>query len=212
MTDYTLYCFLESGNAYKTALMLQLCNADWDTKWVNFFKGEHRSPEYLKLNPMGEVPVLVDHTQDDLAISQSGVVLQHLGENFNQFIGQTPEEKRDINSWLFWDNHKFTGYISVVRFLQNFLDKGGEPETEFLRARMMISIKILNKHLESRDWVAAGRPTIADFSLCGYLFWPEHFSIDWADYPAIEAWLGRIKALDNWKSPEDLLPSGPPKA
>ena len=44
MADYTLHCFLESGNAYKTALMLQLAGADWEPEWVNFFKGEHRSP------------------------------------------------------------------------------------------------------------------------------------------------------------------------
>ena len=58
MADYTLHCFAQSGNAYKAALMLSLCGADWQPRLVDYFNGETRTPAYRAINPMGEVPVL----------------------------------------------------------------------------------------------------------------------------------------------------------
>jgi glutathione S-transferase len=60
LADYLLYCFGESGNAYKAALMLELCRLDWELRPVDYFQGETRTPEYRsKVNELGEVPVLV---------------------------------------------------------------------------------------------------------------------------------------------------------
>ena len=209
MADYTLHCFLESGNSYKPALMLQLSGSDWKPRWVDFFKGEQRSPEYLAINEMGEVPVLIDHTENDLTISQSGVMLHHLAKKTGKFGPRTAEEEREVLRWILFDNHKLTGYVSVYRFLNKFMGKGSSPEGEFMKGRMLNAVKTLNRHLTGRDWVAADRPTIADISLCGYLFWPDHFGLEWQDYPGIEAWLDRIRSLENWASPEALLPTGP---
>ena len=209
MADFTLYSLIESGNAYKPALLLQLSGCDWKARWVDLFNGENKTPEYLAINEMGEVPVLIDHTEDDLAISQSGVMLYHIAGKTGKFGPKTPAEEREILRWILWDNHKLTGYVSAFRVLNKFMNKGDSQEAEFIRGRMNAALKILNRHLETNDWVAFDRPTIADISLCGYLFWPDHFRTDWADYPAIPEWLDRIKSLDNWAAPEDLLPSGP---
>lgn len=209
MAEYTLHCFVESGNAYKAALMLQLSGADWRPLWVDFFHGGARSPEFLALNEMGEVPVLVDHGKDDLAISQSGVILYHLAGKTGMFKPETEEEEREVLRWILWDNHKLTSYIATYRFLNRFAGKGDTPEAEFLKGRMIAALKLFNRHLKGRDWVASNRPTIADLSCAGYLFWPDHYGLDWADFPGIAAWTERLKTLDNWASPEALLPSGP---
>ena len=208
MADYTLHCFLESGNAYKPALMLQLCGADWEAKWVNFFKGEHKSSEYLLQNSMGEVPMLIDHTEDDAAISQSGVMLWHLAKKLGQFGPQNDAEEREILRWIMFDNHKLTGNVATFRFLNKFTGKGDTPEGTFTQGLMIAALKTLDHHLESNDWVAADRCTIADISLCGYLFWPDHFAVTWDDYPNIKAWLNRITELPNYATPEQILPTG----
>lgn len=208
MADYTLHCFLESGNAYKAALMLQLSGADWEPLWVDFFKGVSRTPEFRSLNEMGEIPVLIDHTEGDAVISQSGVILTHLAAKLDAFGANNPAEEREILRWILWDNHKFTGFIAAYRFRHHFMQKDGEVEA-FLKARAFSAIELLDDHLEGRDWIATDRATIADLSVCGYLFWPDHFEANWSDYPNIDAWLGRIKSLKNWASPEDLLPSAP---
>ena len=206
MPDYTLHCFLESGNAYKAALMLRLCGADWEPLWVDFFKGGSRTPEFRELNEMAEVPVLIDHTQNDIAISQSGVILIHLAGKFGAFEPRGPAENREVLRWLFWDNHKLTSYIATYRFQTRFLKKQDDV-SEFFKARAFSAIKTLDRHLEGRSWIAADRATIADLSACGYLFWPDHIGVEWSEYPNIDAWLGRIKSLKNWAAPEDLLPS-----
>ena len=210
MADYTLHCFLESGNSYKPALMLELSGCDWHAEWVDFIKGgAHRSPEFLAMNSMGEVPVLVDHTEGDLVISQSGVMLYHLAKKTGQFAPETPDEEREVMRWILFDNHKLTGMLAPYRFMHKFMGKGETEAAQFCKGRMTSAFKTLNHHLNGRDWVAADRPTIADISMCGYLFWPQHFDTDWADFPHIDAWLKRIAGLSGYKSPEDILPTGP---
>lgn len=207
MADYTLKCFVESGNAYKAALMLQLSGADWQPEWVDFFNGATRKDDYRETNVMGEVPVLVDHTQGDYTLSQSGAILLHLGDRFTQFVPDDRKDQLEMMRWMFFDNHKLTSYVATYRFMSKFMKKEGEPETEFLKARAMGALKVLETHLSKHDWAAAGKATLADISMCGYLFWPDHIGVTWDDYPAIKAWLSRIQNLNNWVSPEDLLPS-----
>ncbi|GIL02424.1 MAG: glutathione S-transferase [Alphaproteobacteria bacterium] len=209
MADYSLYCFVQSGNAYKAALMLRLTGRDWQPVWVDFFNGGTRTPQYRAINEMGEVPVLVDHGEGDLTLSQSGVILHHLADRTGRFGPQTGAEQREVLRWMLWDNHKLTSYIATYRFLRKFAGKEGAPETEFMKGRALAALKLFEGHMAGRDWVAADRPTIADISCCGYLFWPADFGADWHDYPGIAAWLDRIRTLDDWAPPEALLPSGP---
>ncbi len=209
MTDYTLKCFVESGNAYKAALMLQLCEADWEAEWVDFFNGITRQDEYRATNVMGEVPVLIDHTDDDFTLSQSGAILLHISDRFQKFTPTDRKGQLEMMRWMFFDNHKLTSYVATYRFMSKFMKKEGEPETRFLKARAMGALKVLETHLKTQDWAADKEATLADISMCGYLFWPDHIGVSWDDYPAIKAWLGRIQNLPNWASPEDLLPSAP---
>lgn len=214
MADYTLHCFVQSGNAYKAALMLELCRLDWRPVWVDFFNGATRTPEFRAINELGEVPVLTDHTEkdengNDLVLSQSGVMLTHLSRKTGKYGAQGEAERREILRWILWDNHKLTANIATFRFLRNFAGKDGAPETEFMKGRALSALKLLEGHLKGRDFAVANRPTIADISMCGYLFWPADIGLDWKDYPAIAAWLDRIRSLDNWAAPEALLPAGP---
>lgn len=79
-----LYCFGESGNAYKAALTMTLAGYAWEPVFVDFFRGEARSPEFLALNEMGEAPVLVD---GDCTITQSGVIQLMVAEKTGMFMG-----------------------------------------------------------------------------------------------------------------------------
>jgi glutathione S-transferase len=207
MADYTLYCFAQSGNAYKAALMLELCGADWAPRFVDFFNGETRTPEYRQtVNEMGEVPVL-EH--GGRRLSQSGVILDYLAGRLGRFGGAGEDERREILRWLLWDNHKLTSYIATLRFLVAFMDTGETPVTEFLRGRVAGALGILDGHLAGRAFTLGDRPTIADLSMCGYLFWPDEFGVDWADHPNIAAWLDRIAALPGWVHPYELMPGHP---
>ena len=203
-----LYCFGESGNAYKAALPLELSGLKWEPVFVDFFGGETRSPEYRAVNEMGEVPVLVD---GDLVLTQSGVMQDYVAETTGRFGGGSVDEAREVRRWVLWDNHKLSSVADSARFLSNFLpaDKRPEPVIDWLKGRLKGTYTVLDAHLSGRDWIVGAGPTNADFSCCGYLFYPEPFGFDRADWPAIDRWLDRIAALPGWKHPYDLMPGSP---
>lgn len=203
-----LHCFGESGHSYKVALSMQLAGLDWEPVFIDFFNGANRTPEFLSLNPMGEAPVFVD---GDLTISQSAVILDHISEKTGKFGGSTPEERREIMRWLHWDNHKLSGVSGMTRFLMNFLPEDKRPKEviAFNLGRLKIAYKILNAHLEGRDWVVGDSLTNADLTCCAYMFYPEPYGFDRKAWPNIDAWLDRIASMPNWKHPYDLMPGSP---
>ena len=203
-----LYCFGESGNAYKVALALTLADQDWEPVFVDFFNGETRTPAFRALNEMGEVPVLVE---GDTVLSQSGVILDYISSKSGKLGGKSAAERREVLRWMFWDNHRFSTQIGAARFLGNFLPEDKRPAgvIPFLQGRLKTAYTVLNSHLEGRNWIAGPALSIADLSCCGYLYYPEPYGFDRKDWPNIDAWLDRIAALPGWKHPYDMMPGKP---
>ena len=203
-----LHCFGESGHSYKVALMLRLSGQDWQPRFVDFFGGETRSPAFRALNPMGECPVLEDGAE---VLTQSGMILLHLADKTGRFGGSTPAARAEVLRWILWDNHKLSAQVGMCRFLMNFLPEAKRPAEviAFTQGRLRAAYQVLDSHLAARDWLADAAPTIADFSCCSYLYYPEPFGFDRADWPAIDRWLDRIAALPGWAHPYDLMPGSP---
>jgi glutathione S-transferase len=203
-----LYCFGESGNAYKCALALTLADMEWEPVFVDFFNGGTRTAEFRAINPMGEVPVLVD---GETTLTQSGVILDYISSKSGKLGGRSAAERREVLRWLFWDNHRLSGVAGPRRFIENFLPEDKRPAgaIAFMQGRLKAAYTILNDHLANRSWAAGASVTVADLSLCGYLYYPEPFGFVRADWPHIDAWLGRISALPGWKAPYDLMPGNP---
>src|SRR5258708_37798214 len=118
MPDYQLYCFAQSGNAYRAALMLNLIGADWQPVYVDFFKGgETRTPKYrAEVNEMGEVPVLV---HGDKKLSQSGVILSYLAERTGRFKPDGEDERLEAVRWIIFANPKVKGFLWAFTFLKD---------------------------------------------------------------------------------------------
>jgi glutathione S-transferase len=207
MSEYTLYCFAQSGNAYKPALALELAGADWTPRFVDYFNGETRTDEYRAINVMGEVPVL-EH--DGRRLSQSGVILDYLAQKLGKLGPASEDERREILRWTLFDNHKLTSYTATYRFMRA-LAKDPNPDVlaEF-RKRAETAWSILDAHLKGRTFVVGDRITTADISLCGYLFFDDEIGVDWkASHPNVAAWLDRIKAQPRWRHPYELMPGHP---
>jgi len=206
VAEYTLYCFAQSGNAYKPALALELAGADWAPRFVDYFGGETRTPAYRAINVMGEVPVL-EH--DGVRLTQSGVILDYLAEKLGRFGARDADERRELLRWLLWDNHKLTSYTATYRFLRTFTKDADPAALKVFRARAETAWSVLDAHLAGRDYVVADRLSVADISLCGYLFWPDEIGVDWEQYPHIRDWLQRIRATPGWVHPYMLMPGHP---
>lgn len=203
-TRYQLYCFGESGNAYKVALMLAFCGLDWQPVFVDFFKGQTRGEDYRsQVNEMGEVPVLVAGNQ---RLSQSGVILDYLAEATRRFGPKSDDERREILRWMLFDNHKFTSYIATLRFLIQFRKTGETPVTEFFRERVLNALRIVDLHLSKQPFMIGKRMTIADLSMCGYLFYGDELPFDIEPFTHVQNWLDAIRAVPEWRHPYELMP------
>lgn len=211
MAEYQLYCFAQSGNAYRAALMLNLIGADWEPVFVDFFKkGVQRTAEYREsINEMGEAPVLVHGRRK---LSQSGVILTYLAEHSGKFLPRGEEARLEALRWILFDNQKVGGNFGPYRFLRNFAKPPGHPAVlEFLKGRIDGALVILDKRLSRSPYFLGAEPTIADISLTSYLYYPpEEYGFDLAaQHQNIAAWLDRIKALPGWAHPYDLMPGHP---
>ncbi|WP_170417756.1 glutathione S-transferase family protein [Ruegeria atlantica] len=204
-----LHCFGESGNSYKAALALEMSGLEWEPVFVDFFKGVTRTPEYrAEVNEMGEAPVLID---GDFRTSQSGAIQAYVTEKSGKFGGKDREENYDILRWVLWDNHKLSSMAGLTRFLINFLpEQHRNPDViAFNQGRLKAAYQVLNDHLNGRDWIVGDDVTNADLSCCSYLYYPEPFGFDRADWPHIDAWLSRLSEQPGWKHPYDLMPGNP---
>jgi len=213
MTDYRLYCFAQSGNSYRAALMLNLIGADWEPLWYDFFGTKPQlTPEFREtINEMGEAPVLVD-SKRNRKLSQSGVILTYLSDLTGKYKPQGEDERLEALRWMIFDNQKVNGFLGPFRFFKNFAKQPADPAVmAFMKGRIEGALAIVNKRLTGRQFLVGDKPTIADISMCAYLYYPpEEFGFDIAkDHPAIGAWLDRVKALPRWGHPYDLMPGYP---
>lgn len=211
MSEYQLHCFAQSGNAYRAALMLNLIRADWEPVFVDFFgKMVQRTPEWRgEVNEMGEAPVLV---HGERTLSQSGVILTYLSETTGLYHTKTEDDRLEALRWLLFDNQKVNGYIGPYRFLRWIVKPPADQKIlDFLKGRIDNSMGVVEKRLAKGPWLVADYPTIADISMCGYMYYPaEELGFDIPEtYPNIGKWLERIKTLPGWKHPYDLMPGHP---
>ena len=207
MARYKLHCFCQSGNSYKAALYLNCAGLDWEPLFVDYFKGATREAKWREsINEMGEVPVL---ELDWRKLSQSGVILTYLSKTTDKFAPEDGAERMEALRWMLFDNHKFTSYLATYRFLKAFAQPAPDANVlAFLEGRFDAAAGIVDKHLAKSKFMVGDKPTTADFSLAGYVFYPvEEHGYYWAkSHPNIHAWTERLRALPGWKGPYELMP------
>ena len=207
---YKLHAFAQSGNAFKVAVFLQALRQPWTAvhmPFSDFASGVPRSDTWRQeQNPMGELPIL---EYDGQKLTQSAAILLHLSNKHGAFGGDTESDRQEVLRWLFFDNHKFTSYFASWRFTKAFAPVAPDPGVEkWLRGRIDNAFGIAERHLSNREYVVGSKPTIADISMSGYMYYPaEESGYDLAkQYPAIARWAERLKQLPGWKPPYELLP------
>ncbi|BAZ37634.1 glutathione S-transferase domain-containing protein [Calothrix sp. NIES-4101] len=191
----TLYGHEMSGNSYKVRLLLELLNLEYEWVKVDLIKGEHKLPEYLALNPFGQVPLLVDK---DIKLADAQAILVYLAR---QYGGDT---------WLPLDT---LSLAQVVRWLSTTAGeiRQGPENTRLYHLFGATSINIerayqksehiltqLNQHLSTRTWLEFEHPTIADIAVFPYVALAGDGKIDLTPYPNVLEWINRVKQLPNY--------------
>lgn len=204
---YQLHGFCQSGNSFKVAFMLRALDVPWQAVNVDFMNGVTRSADWrAQLNPMGEAPVLDDGPK---RLTQSGAILSYLAKKHGRFGGEGEDEQLEVLRWLLFDNHKFTSYFATYRFNKSFGPTAPDPAVmAWLAGRIDNAFGIVDKHLADRRYLVGSAPTIADFSLSGYLFYPAEesgYELS-ARFPNLARWRDGLRTLPGWGDPYDVLP------
>lgn len=206
MSTYRLHYFPESGNSYKIALMLTLCGQTFEPIWTDFGGDVTRTAAWrAAVNELGEIPVL---EEDGQRFTQTAPILLRLAQRYGRFAARDEQEQFEILRWLFWDNHKLTGYMATYRY-QRVLTPSPNPDVlKFLKDRLDDYVGILERQLSDLTLVIGERLTVVDLSMIGYLQFPkEETGYDFAaSHPSINRWLQRVGALPDWRSAYELLP------
>jgi glutathione S-transferase len=204
---YRLHCFSQSGNSFKVAFGLRALKQPFEPVFVDFMHGATRDPAWRdQTNEMGEAPVLED---GERRLTQSGAILTYLARKHGAFGGKTEDEQLEVLRWILFDNHKFTSFFATYRFMKSFMPKAPDPVVlGWLKGRIDAAFAIAEKHLASNRFMVGDAPTIADFSMSAYLFYPpEESGYDLPQsHPNIAAWLQRLREVEGWASPYDVLP------
>ena len=186
-----LYDMDVSGNCYKIRLFAALTDTKLDLVPVNLAAGQNRDPDFRKLNPFGEVPVLVD---GDLTLRDSQAILVYLAARLanRAWWPEDAMSQATITQWLSVASSEVRNGPNAARLIRKFgypLDMGTAMRcTDKL-------LPLLNAHVETQDWFALRRPTIADCALFPYLALAPEGGISLTPYPALMRWLDRVRDL-----------------
>lgn len=200
---FLLYGHFESGNVYKVALLLALLGQPFAYRHVALFEGETRTEPYRALNRFQEVPVL-EHAGERLC--QSAVILAWLADRFGRYQGRDERERRRIAEWLAWEQQRILAGPALIRFIRRFQPDVPQAVIDYLVPRAERALGQLERAVGESAFLAGDRATIADVAASAYLFWLDQTGLDPARWPAIQAWLGRIRGLPGFKPAEALLP------
>ena len=204
-----LYHYPISAFARKTRIAALLLGVDLETEVVDLFTGEGQKPEFLKLNPQGKVPTLVD---DDFVLWESNAIVQYLAAKAapSALWPSDARARADIARWQFWESTSWAP-ACVVYVYENLL-KGilgrGEPDPEELKKgeeKFHRCAKLLNDHLADRAWLVGSEMTLADISVAAVLMYSDKAQYPIESYGHIQAWYEQIRQLPAWIATEPAV-------
>jgi len=191
-----LYYHPLSGHSHRARLIVSLLGVQHDLIEVDLMSGAHKKPEFLALNPFGQVPVLDD---DGTVVSDSNAILVYLATKLGrtEWLPKDAEGAAAVQRWLSVAAGEVAFGPAAARLVTVFGSKHN-PEEVIGRAHGLL--RNLEAHLTGRDWLVADRPTIADVALYSYVARAPEGNVDLSNYPQVNAFLRRIEALPGFVS------------
>lgn len=198
-----LYMNKLSPNVRRPRLTAAVLGIELEEKMLDFAKGEHKSPEYLALNPNGAIPTLVD---GEFVLTESRAIMQYLASTKPEagLLGRDEKARADVIRWQFWDAAHWSpglGILTFQRFLKPMFGMG-EPDAAKV-AEALEGIRrfgaVLDKRLDGRTHVVGDALTLADLTIASSLMYAKQTDVPLGDFPNVVSWLSRISELDAWK-------------
>ena len=184
-----------SGNCYKVRLAAHQLGIALTLKDYGLMDGATRKPEFLKLNPNGRVPLL--EFEDRRTLAESGAIIFHLSEG-TRLQPASAWDRAQMLQWMFFEQYSHEPYIAVARFWLSYarpeeLEKKRHLVPEW-HAKGNAALAVMDGHLGTHDWFAGNACSIADIALYAYTHVAAEGGFELGDFPAVSAWISRVKA------------------
>ncbi|MEM1367068.1 MAG: glutathione S-transferase family protein, partial [Cyanobacteria bacterium P01_H01_bin.15] len=193
-----------SGHAHRPWAMLKLLGLDFDEIVLDFFKGEHKDPEFLKLNPLGQVPVLID---DDIILRDSTAALVYLALKYDdsrQWLPSDPVAAAEVQQWLAISTREIFEGPCTARMIKIF-NASRNYEVAVERTDTLFN-SLFEPRLSKHNWLVGNTPTIADVSNYAYIAAVTEGGIDLTSYPNIVSWIARLEAYPSFAKMPPSVP------
>src|SRR3954464_15236852 len=190
---YKLYSMQRSGNSYKVRLALAFLGAPYEAIEVDILRGESRTPEFLARNPSGQVPLL--EVAEGRYLAESNAILWYLAVG-TSLAPESRMDRAEALQWMFFEQHALEPNIGAAYFWLSLVKGGRELQTHALEdwmERGYAALQVMENHLKSHQFFAAGQLTVADIALYGYTHVAEQCDFDLATFPAVRTWLRRVE-------------------
>ena len=198
-----LYFHPLSSNSRRVLLSAHHLGINLEQVAVDLATGEHKSPDYLRLNPNGRVPLLVD---GGFHLWESHAIMQYLADKTpeQQIYPREISARADVNRWLFWSAYHFAPAAALIireRVSKTIIAGSSAPDPlEIARGEVQLpaAASVLDRHLAGKDWIAQGRLTLADFAVAAPLMHSVAAQLPLAQFTHLQAWFARVQSLDAW--------------
>ena len=189
-----------SGNCYKVRLTAACVGKHLERREYDIMKGETRTPQFLwEVNANGRIPVLQVGAR---FIPESNAACYFIADGSN-LIPTDPFDHADMLHWMFWEQYSHEPNIATLRFWKDWIGHANLNEAQKLQIPLKreageAALKLMEKHLEARDWFVAGHMTLADICLFPYTQVADEAGFDMIHYPRIKNWLERVKGQPHY--------------
>jgi glutathione S-transferase len=189
-----LYMTKGSGNAYKVSLLLSMLNVKYDPVILDTANKEHKKKPFTDLNPRGQVPVLEDNGR---VLWDSSACLVYLARKHGgeKWLPTEAGEAGEVQQWIALASNDIQFGLQYARGIVRGIRKGNYEECAELGKQ---GLRVLEGRLASNQWLALGRPTIADVACYPYTSRAPEGNIALEPYPGVQAWIKRFEALPGY--------------
>lgn len=199
MERYIVFGGSDSGNCYKVKLLLTQLGLPFEWRETDPVKQDTRTPEFLALNPAGQVPLL--QIKPEMVLAESNAILCYLADE-TQFWPSDRYARAQTLQWLFFEQYSHEPYIAVARFISKYLpeDHPRRADLSRLREKGYSALKVMEQHLSQREFFVGDRYSIADIALFAYTHVAADGGFDLNAVPHVQKWIARIQQQPNFIS------------
>lgn len=186
-----LYQYHPSGNCYKIRLLLNQLGIPYEKVEIDILRRESRTPEFLRINPNGRIPVLEVNGR---YLPESNAALYYLAQG-TRFFPQDRFAQAQVLQWMFFEQYSHEPYIATIRFWVAF-QRSAQKNADEIRRRMPLgyaALEVMERHLSQNLYFVDNRYSIADITLFAYTHVAEEGGFQLSRYPHLQAWIRRVK-------------------